>query len=113
MDKLLITLDAQALVLFGSRATGTHRPDSDYDIALVLSPGRKSKDQDHVTVHRVLKRVVDSNNIDLVVVEAWFWSHFARRRRIMKHRVLAGHVEIGPAGENDEQGEEAQAPSRC
>ena len=26
--------DAQAIILFGSRAKGTHRPDSDWDIAL-------------------------------------------------------------------------------
>ena len=47
MEKLLADIDAEAIVVFGSRAAGTHRNDSEYDIAIVLSPKRE-RGQSHV-----------------------------------------------------------------
>ena len=38
--RLVEALDPQAIWLFGSRARGTHRPDSDFDLLVVAKPGQ-------------------------------------------------------------------------
>jgi uncharacterized protein len=38
--RLVETLDPQAIWLFGSRARGDHRPDSDFDLLVVGKPGQ-------------------------------------------------------------------------
>ncbi|HLJ63980.1 MAG TPA: nucleotidyltransferase domain-containing protein [Stellaceae bacterium] len=49
-DRLMISLDPDSIWLFGSRARRDHRPDSDFDILVVLPDelGAKSKDYRHV-----------------------------------------------------------------
>lgn len=37
--RLVSALDPQAIWLFGSRARGDHRPDSDFDLVVVAKPG--------------------------------------------------------------------------
>ncbi len=37
--RLVAKLDPQAIWLFGSRARGDHRPDSDFDLVVVAKPG--------------------------------------------------------------------------
>jgi uncharacterized protein len=38
--RLVEALEPQAIWLFGSRARGTHRPDSDFDLLVVAKPGQ-------------------------------------------------------------------------
>jgi len=38
--RLVTELDPQAIWLFGSRARGDHRPDSDFDLLVVAQPGQ-------------------------------------------------------------------------
>jgi uncharacterized protein len=38
--RLVEALDPQAIWLFGSRARGDHRPDSDFDLLVVAKPGQ-------------------------------------------------------------------------
>lgn len=40
VEKLVESLDPYAIWLFGSRARGSHRPDSDYDLLVVAKPGQ-------------------------------------------------------------------------
>ena len=40
VDQLVAQLDPFAIWLFGSRARGNHRPDSDFDILVVSKPGQ-------------------------------------------------------------------------
>ncbi len=42
----LVSRSVQAVYIFGSRAKGTHRPDSDYDLLLVVDEGFTLKDKD-------------------------------------------------------------------
>ena len=37
-EVLAVVPDARAIILYGSRATGQHRDDSDYDIRAIVSP---------------------------------------------------------------------------
>ncbi|MGH7125516.1 MAG: nucleotidyltransferase domain-containing protein [Stellaceae bacterium] len=48
-DRLVVTLQPEAVWLFGSRARGDHRRDSDFDILLVLpdSLGARARDYRH------------------------------------------------------------------
>jgi predicted nucleotidyltransferase len=39
VQRLVSALDPMAIWLFGSRARGTHRPDSDFDLVVVAKPG--------------------------------------------------------------------------
>jgi uncharacterized protein len=38
--RLIAKLDPQSIWLFGSRARGDHRPDSDFDLVVVARPGQ-------------------------------------------------------------------------
>jgi uncharacterized protein len=40
VDRLVAALDPQAIWLFGSRARGDHRPDSDFDLLVVAREGQ-------------------------------------------------------------------------
>ena len=40
VDQLVAKLDPDAIWLFGSRARGNHRPDSDFDVLVVAKPGQ-------------------------------------------------------------------------
>ena len=39
VTRLVTALDPQSIWLFGSRARGDHRPDSDFDLVVVAKPG--------------------------------------------------------------------------
>lgn len=50
--RLVAALDPQAIWLFGSRARGDHRPDSDFDLMVVGKPGQNFGDDEYLTVYQ-------------------------------------------------------------
>lgn len=50
--RLADQLDPQAIWLFGSRARGEHRPDSDFDFLVVAKPGASWGNDDYGLVYR-------------------------------------------------------------
>jgi predicted nucleotidyltransferase len=56
-DRLVFSLRPESLWLFGSRARGEHRPDSDFDILVVLADELGAKARDY---HYVLEPVLGS-----------------------------------------------------
>ena len=46
-DRLILSLDPEAIWLFGSRARGTHRAESDFDILVVLPDALGAKASDY------------------------------------------------------------------
>lgn len=50
VHRIVDTIDPEAIWLFGSRARGTHRPDSDFDLLVVtkLEDGEQGYDYDRV-----------------------------------------------------------------
>ena len=52
----------RAMYLFGSRATGTARPDSDYDILLVVSDGFSLQDKDAL-YDQVMETLLESGRL--------------------------------------------------
>jgi predicted nucleotidyltransferase len=55
----------QKIILFGSRATGTARPDSDLDLVVIYA-GEKSKRQVKLDIHRLMEP--ESLPMDLFVL---------------------------------------------
>lgn len=55
----------QKIILFGSRARGTARPDSDLDLVLIYA-GERSKRQVKLDIHRLMQ--AESLPIDLFVL---------------------------------------------
>ena len=55
LTRLATALDPQAIWLFGSRATGRARPDSDFDLLVVAKPGGCFGSDDYDTVDRPLR----------------------------------------------------------
>lgn len=55
----------QKIILFGSRATGTARPDSDLDLVVIYA-GEKSKRQVKLDIHRLMEP--ESFPMDLFVL---------------------------------------------
>ena len=53
--RLAETLDPQAIWLFGSRARGDHRPDSDFDFMVVAKPGASWGSDDYEMVYKPAK----------------------------------------------------------
>jgi hypothetical protein len=54
VDRLVRALDLKAIYLFGSRARGTHRPDSDYDLYVVTKQSDGDAGWDHDRVYAPL-----------------------------------------------------------
>ena len=84
----------ERIVLFGSRARGTARPDSDYDLALVVSQ------RDRRLVDRCYDAVVDVllETGRLVSLKIFTSSEFARLSAMktpFTQRILAEGIEIG------------------
>jgi uncharacterized protein len=50
--RLVAELDPQAIWLFGSRARGTHRPDSDFDLLVVAKEHGRFQSNDYVKALR-------------------------------------------------------------
>ena len=48
-------LDPRAIILFGSRARGTNRPDSDYDLLVIVPDEASSVRQDSDLAYRALR----------------------------------------------------------
>ena len=55
VTRLAAALDPQAIWLFGSRATGRARPDSDFDLLVVAKPAGCFDSDDYDTVDRPLR----------------------------------------------------------
>ena len=93
----LRVIPAQAVVLYGSRAAGTHREDSDYDLAVIVHDSDHTTDRRvdcHVRALKTLPRALGSDNLDMVVMTPQRWQAF-RQKRVQHARVLAAT----PAGE--------------
>jgi predicted nucleotidyltransferase len=52
IERLVAELDPQAIWLFGSRARGDHRPDSDYDLMVVAKENGNFGSDDYVKALR-------------------------------------------------------------
>ncbi len=50
--RLVSALDPQAIWLFGSRARGDHRPESDFDLLVVAKPGHDFGTDEYLTVYK-------------------------------------------------------------
>ena len=55
VSRLAAALDPQAIWLFGSRATGRARPDSDFDLLVVAKPDGRFGSDDYDVVDRPLR----------------------------------------------------------
>jgi len=55
VDRLVSTLDPQAIWLFGSRAAGTALPESDFDLLVVAQPAGQFGNDDHELVDRAIR----------------------------------------------------------
>ena len=85
----------QAVYVFGSRAKGTHRPDSDYDVLLVVADEFTFKEQDAL-YDVVLDILLDTGR--LVSLKLFRASAFRRLRDLntpfMRHVMTEG-VQVG------------------
>ncbi|MER3490780.1 MAG: nucleotidyltransferase domain-containing protein [Meiothermus sp.] len=67
LERILEVVPAQQIILFGSRAKGQSRPDSDYDL-LVVVPENYVTLENYKALYRQLARVRRSFGVDLVLV---------------------------------------------
>ena len=85
----------QAIYVFGSRAKGTHRPDSDYDVLLVVTEDFTFQNQDAL-YDVVLDILLDTGR--LVSLKIFRTTDFCRLRDLntpfMRH-VLTEGVKVG------------------
>lgn len=85
----------QAVYVFGSRAKGTHRPDSDYDVLLVVDDAFSLQDRDAL-YDIVLDILLDTGR--LVSLKIFKQQAFRRLRELgtpfMRH-VLTEGVKVG------------------
>jgi predicted nucleotidyltransferase len=85
----------QAIYLFGSRAKGTERPDSDYDLLLVVSPEFTLKDKDAL-YDGVMDVLLETGR--LVSLKIFREPEFRRLRELrtpfMRH-VLTEGIQVG------------------
>ncbi len=80
-------LDAQCVILFGSRARGDHRPDSDLDLAMIATQTDLDAQQRfdlRERAHSVAAEVADGRfrRIDLIV---WTESEYRTKKRSINH----------------------------
>ena len=54
VDRIVKAADPEKIVLFGSRARGTHRPDSDIDLLVITNKPAEPRSQDSVPINSVL-----------------------------------------------------------
>lgn len=75
VQRIVAAVDPEKIVLFGSRARGTHRPHSDIDL-LVVQKSDESPHQRAVTIHGALSHLPIEVDKEVVVytpaeVEEW------------------------------------------
>lgn len=91
-DRLVAELKPKSIWLFGSRARGTARPDSDFDLLVVLPDGLREDCYSHEAVARPL--VACGLGCDVVPTS---WSVFAREKNeagTFVHAIATGGREI-------------------
>jgi predicted nucleotidyltransferase len=66
----------EKVILFGSRAKGVARPDSDYDF-LIIKPSIENEREISSAVYRALYRFPEHVSVDIVAIDA---AKFERRR---------------------------------
>ena len=54
VDRIVKAANPEKIVLFGSRARGTHRPDSDIDLLVITNKPAEPRSQDSVPINSVL-----------------------------------------------------------
>lgn len=64
-DRIVAALRPWRIVLFGSRARGTARPDSDYDLYVEIDDTERSARESHDAIHSLLAK--ESTSVDLKV----------------------------------------------
>lgn len=67
LKKLGKKYDLRVLVLFGSRAKGTHKKDSDYDIAFY--PKKNFTTKDEINLFNEILGIINSDKVDLINLE--------------------------------------------
>ena len=69
--------DIAGAILYGSRARGTHRPDSDADVAILLNGERKSVYTVALAMSDPAFDVLMETGIDVTPLPIWFdeWEH--------------------------------------
>lgn len=71
------------VILFGSRATGTARPDSDYDLMVITDTEDRYQTALHLT--SVLRRIFSLPGFDLIVVPRADWERVRKLRGFIQH----------------------------
>jgi uncharacterized protein len=64
VQKIAAALNPQQIILFGSRARGDHKPDSDYDLLVVVD----DEDDDEVMLTGLAYKTVRGQNLKLDVI---------------------------------------------
>jgi uncharacterized protein len=85
--------EVQAALLFGSRATGRARPDSDVDVAVLLSPDSKA---DGLGLRRLVGALTDeiaADRLDVVILNG---APPALAFQVLKHGVVAFERDARP-----------------
>ena len=88
-------VEVERVILFGSRARGEQREDSDYDILVVVKGrvGWRKKTRFYGRVHRRLVGLL-GGSVDLLVVPSkWFWEN-ARIKVSFEAEVMETGTEI-------------------
>lgn len=86
----LIQMGATRVILFGSRARGSHRPDSDYDVIVVL-PGDESQ-RYGARLAGLYERVAPTIAIDMLLYTPSEFERLVRERAFVRRAVAEGKV---------------------
>ena len=95
------------IVLYGSRAAGTARPDSDWDFVVILKPGMKSNTTDLAGLMIEMERILGADADDMVMCEADFAERFIENRVRTQRIVWNSDAGMTPY---QEWGKETEAP---
>jgi uncharacterized protein len=66
INKILEVIIPDKIILFGSRARGDNRPDSDYDL-LIIKSGVENKRKTAQKIYRILINVDTPAGVDIIV----------------------------------------------
>lgn len=85
----------QAIYLFGSRARGTHRPDSDYDLLLVVTENFSYSDKDKL-YDAVMEVLFDTGRlISLKIRKETEYRRLLKMKTPFMQNVLREGIKIG------------------